>query len=233
MPETLTLYTAKICPYAQRVEIALAESKLPFTRYEIDLGNKPEWFAPKVNAASKVPAVAYGGPSVPPENPSPESQKIAESLVLLEFIADISGGALLPKDPVLRARVRLFIDVVSNKLVPAFTGFAFRGEPVDNFWTAIEAIQPLILGKYAVGDEFTIADAALIPFVARGKVALKYDIGKFEVGAGLKAYDVLQTDPRFEKFRRYIADVEARDSFKSTFDEQFLKERYTVRFARN
>ncbi|TFK63629.1 glutathione S-transferase [Pluteus cervinus] len=233
MPETLTLYTAKLCPYAQRVEIALAETKLPFTRYEIDLGNKPDWFTPKVNAAGKIPAVAYGGPIVPPESPSPESQKIAESLVLLEFIADISGGALLPKDPVLRARVRLFIDVVSNKITPAVIGFAFQGKPVDDLWTAIEAIQPLILGKYAVGDEFTIADAALIPFIARGKIVLKYDIGKFEVGVGLKAYEILQTDPRFEKFRRYIADVEARDSFKNTFDEEYLKEWYTTRFARN
>lgn len=37
-----------------QTEIALAEVGAPFKRYEIDLGNKPEWYAPKVNRASKV-----------------------------------------------------------------------------------------------------------------------------------------------------------------------------------
>ncbi|KAG6880625.1 hypothetical protein C0995_005370, partial [Termitomyces sp. Mi166 len=105
MASQLTLYTAKTCPYAHRVELALEESGLQYTSFEIDLQNKPEWYAPRVNPVSKVPAITYGGPIVPPDNPSPESTKLAESLVLLEFIADLSKpGNLLPTDPVLRAK---------------------------------------------------------------------------------------------------------------------------------
>ena len=37
-----------------KTELALKESKLPYKRFEIDLKNKPEWYAPKVNSASKV-----------------------------------------------------------------------------------------------------------------------------------------------------------------------------------
>jgi hypothetical protein len=37
-----------------QTEIALAEVGAPFKRYEINLENKPEWYAPKVNRASKV-----------------------------------------------------------------------------------------------------------------------------------------------------------------------------------
>jgi len=37
-----------------QVEIALRETQLKHTRYEIDLSNKPEWYAPKINPASKV-----------------------------------------------------------------------------------------------------------------------------------------------------------------------------------
>jgi len=37
-----------------QTEIALAEAGVPYKRYEIDLKNKPEWYAPKVNPASKV-----------------------------------------------------------------------------------------------------------------------------------------------------------------------------------
>lgn len=31
----------------------MKESKLPYKRYEIDLKNKPDWYAPRVNPASK------------------------------------------------------------------------------------------------------------------------------------------------------------------------------------
>lgn len=37
-----------------QAEIALAEAKAEFTRYEIDLRNKPEWYLPKVNPVGKV-----------------------------------------------------------------------------------------------------------------------------------------------------------------------------------
>lgn len=37
-----------------KAELALKESKLPYTRFEIDLKNKPEWYAPQVNPVSKV-----------------------------------------------------------------------------------------------------------------------------------------------------------------------------------
>ena len=32
----------------------MAEAKADFTRYEIDLKNKPEWYLPKVNPVGKV-----------------------------------------------------------------------------------------------------------------------------------------------------------------------------------
>lgn len=41
-----------------QVELALAETGLKkdvdFERYEIDLQNKPQWYQPKINPASKV-----------------------------------------------------------------------------------------------------------------------------------------------------------------------------------
>ena len=51
--EPILLYTAKICPYAARAELALEEAGVPWERYEIDLLNKPEWYESKVNKASK------------------------------------------------------------------------------------------------------------------------------------------------------------------------------------
>ncbi|KAL5476872.1 hypothetical protein ACEPAI_3058 [Sanghuangporus weigelae] len=233
MVEQLTLYTAKICPYAQRTEIALAEVGAEFTRYEIDLQNKPEWYAPRINPASKVPAVAYGGPKVPADQPSPESVKIAESLVLLEFIADLyPDSKLLPKDPVLRAKTRFFIDAISTKLTPGWAAFIMRGESADGFLNGAEAIQALLPNDktFAVSDDFTIADAAIAPFLGRAVVCLKNDIGFFAPGEGKKAYEVLNS-PRFSKLIKYYRALEARDSFKLTFDEELIKDRFQKRLA--
>ncbi|KAJ7472961.1 glutathione S-transferase [Mycena galericulata] len=234
MTEQITLYSAKICPFAHRTELALEEAKVGYTRFEVDLSNKPEWYAPKVNPASKVPAIAFGGPQVPPDQPSPDSVKIAESLVLVEFIADLHPeSALLPKDPVLRAQVRFFIDAVSTRFVPTYMGPVARGTSFEPFWDALEFVQGLLAKgkKYAVSDEFTAADIAITPFLARMEVWLKNDIGAYKKGEGAKAAEYFYSTPRFARIVKYYEDIKARDSFKATFDADYIKEKYTVRFA--
>ncbi|KAI0089004.1 glutathione S-transferase C-terminal-like protein [Irpex rosettiformis] len=221
----LTLYTARICPYAQRTEIALAEAKAKFTRYEIDLQNKPEWYAPKVNPASKVPAIAYGGPEVPPDQPSPESVKLNESLVLVEFIADLyPESGILPKDPVLRAKARLFIDAVSTKYSPA----AFKathsgdGDP-EAFVQALESLQALLPPKGFVVGEFSIADIAIAPFLARLEVTLSNDLGPWPAnsGEGQKLLKTLQ-QPKLARLWEYSKEVQSRPSFIATFDKDVI-----------
>ncbi|KAG5644886.1 hypothetical protein DXG03_007438, partial [Asterophora parasitica] len=200
------------------VELALEEAGISYSRFEIDLQNKPEWYAPLVNPASKVPAIAYGGPPVDPSQPSPESEKIVESLVLLEFVADISGK-LLPQDPVQRAKVRFFIESVPGTIRAAFDSVVLRGESPENFLTAVDKFQALLPAEgLAVGPDFTTADAALIPFLARLELVLKNDFGAYDEGAGVKAYEILSSDARFARYRKYIADIKARPSFK-TFHE--------------
>ncbi|OBZ77265.1 Pyrimidodiazepine synthase [Grifola frondosa] len=231
MPEQITLYTAKICPYAHRVELALEEARAKYTKFQIDLQNKPQWYAPQVNPASKVPAIAYGGPQVPPDQPSPDSIKLAESLVLLEFVSDLyPDSGLLPKDPVLRAKARFFIDAVSTKLVPAWGAYFSRHGPVDDFLKAIETIQALLPESgFAIGP-YSIADAALTPHLARLRVSLKNDLGTYAEGEGQKTLQILSSD-RFARFARYYKDLVARENFKATFDEEYVTDVYKKRFA--
>ncbi|KAJ7106229.1 glutathione S-transferase [Mycena epipterygia] len=234
MPEQITLYTAKICPFAHRVELALAEAKVGYNRFEIDLSNKPEWYAPKVNPASKVPAIAYGGPQVSPDLPSPDSVKIAESLILVEFVADLEPQSnILPKDPVQRAKVRFFIDAISTKFLPAYMGPLARGQSFEPFWDALQVLQDLLPADktYAVGDEYTAADIAITPFLARLEVALKNDIGAYKEGEGKKAAEYFFAGERFKRFVKYFEAIKARESFKATFDADYIKEKYSVRFA--
>ncbi|KAI8971297.1 hypothetical protein BD414DRAFT_500867 [Trametes punicea] len=233
MPERIVLYTAKICPYAQRVEIALQEAKAPHIQYQIDLQNKPEWYAPKVNPASKVPAIAYGGPDVPPDQPSPESVKLAESLILVEFVADLfPHSAILPTDPVRRAKARFFVDGVSTKWVPKWHSFLQGKTSVDDLYEAVEYLQGLLPEQgYAVG-EYSLADIAITPFLARARVALLNDLGGYPAGEGPRVLEALTSGSgRFARFGKYFSDLLARESFKATFDEAYITERYKTRFA--
>lgn len=57
----------------------------------------------------QVPVITYGGPNVPPEEPSPLSFKLAESLVILGFLADLFPNSRLlppPFNPTARAVLR-------------------------------------------------------------------------------------------------------------------------------
>jgi len=48
---------------------------------------------------------------------------------------------------------------------------------------------------------------------------LKNDYGAYAQGEGTEAYQILQSDPKYARFRKYFSDLKARDSFKSTLDE--------------
>ncbi|KAI9456840.1 hypothetical protein BJY52DRAFT_1187674 [Lactarius psammicola] len=202
----IIFYTAKIAPFAQLVEIAFQEAKADVTRYWIDLQNKPEWYASRVNPTGKVPAIVYGSPKSDPEHPSPESAKIAESLVILEFVADLyPDSGLLPKDPVERARVRFFINAASTKLPGSSAA-------PDTFIAALAEIQELLppAAQFAVGDHFTIADAAIAPFLGRWELQLRNDISNFEKGAASRVYEELFQSERFARLQKYFANISSR-----------------------
>ncbi|KAN0132420.1 hypothetical protein V8E53_009846 [Lactarius tabidus] len=209
--------------YTCKVELAFQEAKADVTRCEINLKNKPEWFASRVNPAAKVPVLVYGSPKSDPENPSPESAKITESLVLLEFIADLyPDSGLLPKDPVDRARVRFFIDAVSKLIPLAGAVFIWGGAPdaLDAFVAGLAELQELLppTAHFAVGDHFTIADAAIAPFLGFWDVFLPNDLGKFPEGAGPRLYQELFQSARFARLQKYFANISSRESFKNSFD---------------
>lgn len=224
MSEQLTLYLFKASPFSQKIELALAEANAPHKAYQVDLFNKPEWFAGKVNPVGKVPAVTYGGPNVDPDDPSPLSAKIAESNVILEFLADLyPDSGLLPKDPVSRAKVRFFIDATHKHLEGSLLDFIRGRESYENALKGIEFIQGLLEeGKdFAVGNHYTIADACISPHLARLKIFTETDLGRFPAGMGYKLGEELK-GPKFAKFMAYVQRMLERPSLKQTHDEESL-----------
>ena len=61
MSQPITLVSHLLCPFVQRAAIVLLEKGVPFTRKNIDLANKPDWFL-AISPLGKVPvlqAVSY------------------------------------------------------------------------------------------------------------------------------------------------------------------------------
>ncbi|KAJ7472930.1 hypothetical protein B0H11DRAFT_2037780 [Mycena galericulata] len=237
MSEQITFYYSRICPACHRVSIALSEAKVNHTHFEIDVikrSNKPAWFTEKVNPVGQVPAITFGGPQVPADLPSPDSVKLAESLVIVEFIADLHPeSSILPKDPVLRARIHYFVDAVSTRFLPAYIDAVILGKGFDALWTALEFLQSRLAEgkKYAVSDEFTAADIAIAPFFPRLEMCFKNDVGAFKAGEGPPAAEILFSSPRFARIAEYYQSIKERESFKGIFDEAFERKHYEVLFA--
>ena len=171
-----------------------------------------------------MPAIAYGGPDVPPDQPSPESTKLAESLVLLQFFADLAPESnLLPQDPLDKAKIRFFLDTFSNKIQPPLSKWALGTSTYSAFFEALDAIQdqlpPVEQGKYLFGGNFTLADIAVAPFLGRlVLVQLKHGFGKFDKEEAKRGWELFQ-GPNYGRLRQYIDDITARPSWQATFDE--------------
>ncbi|KAH7340683.1 glutathione S-transferase [Rhizoctonia solani] len=219
----------RVCPFAQRTVIALQEAKADHIAYEVDLLNKPEWYAPRINPASKVPTIAYGGPKVDPENSSYESVKIAEPLVLLELIADLyPNSGLLSANPVERTHTRFIIDIFRTKVLPGFLVLVWRGESPEALYNGLLASQEqlkLHAKPFLGANNINISDAAIAPFLARLEAHLRNDVSGFATGEGLKIYDEIFKNKRFNTLWKYTQALLAREAIKQSFPEKRHLER--------
>ena len=68
--------------------------------------------------------------------------------------------------------------------------------------------------------EYSMADIAITPFLARARMSFKNDIGAWEEGEGPKIWEtVASASGRFARLAKYTDRVFARESFKATWDE--------------
>ena len=157
---------------------------------------------------------------VPPDQPSTESAKLWESVVLIEFIADLRPSAgLLPADPDVCAFARLLVIRAHETLHAAFRAFFFRGERAEAVLPLLEAFQELLAPApgYAAGP-FSLADAVVAPMLVRFVRLAGYEIGKYPVGEGKKLLRHL-AEPRFARLMAYYELLWARPSIQATWDE--------------
>ncbi|OMJ22653.1 Pyrimidodiazepine synthase [Smittium culicis] len=187
--EKISLYTAKICPFAHRVVLALEESNLPYEAIEIDLYNKPEWYH-EVNPAMKVPAMRL-----------PSGEIMVESLLIVDYISkQYPKFNLIPPTPFDQYKASILAGFYeSNLITPAYKLLATtsnRSETNDIYADTIEKLQEFNdklvsnnpIGPFIFGDHFTTADIAIIPFAERIDLVCKMLGLKFNDIPGLERY---------------------------------------------
>lgn len=153
--KSLTLASHALCPYVQRAVIVAIEKAIVFDRVVIDLGNKPAWFVER-SPTGKVPLLMIGDVT------------LFESAAIAEFLDEISGGGMLPRDPVERARHRAWIEYASGTL--AEIGALYSARDAAAFEARREAlvarfqrVSEEVQNPWFGGDEFGIVDAAFAP----------------------------------------------------------------------
>ncbi|KAA1470412.1 glutathione-S-transferase [Dentipellis sp. KUC8613] len=168
-PQDLVFYAGWFCPFVQRSWIALEEKGIPYQYKEVNPYHKEKEFL-DINPKGLVPALVYKG------------KPLYESLIISEFLEDAYPSYtphLLPTDPFARAHARLWTDYVAKNVVPANQRLVQAQEPERRAAALQELIGALKTvaaekakapGPYFLGEEWSLVDTALAPWVVRDYV---------------------------------------------------------------
>ena len=157
----MVLYSGTTCPFSHRCRFVLFEKGMDFEIRDVDLYNKTEDIN-VMNPYGQVPILVE------------RDLILYESNIINEYIADrFPHPQLMPADPVMRARARLFLYRFENELFchidtlekgNAKTVEKARQIIRDN----LTVIAPVFTKqKYMLGEEFSMLDVAIAPLLWR------------------------------------------------------------------
>ena len=163
-PSTTRFYTHKMCPYAQKVWLALEAGNCPYEMQQIDLyggGGKPEWFL-DLNPAGEVPVVTcFGGAKI-----------LIDSEYILTRLAEgvVEGGQALGGDgsEAMNDRMERWRDDMNTQVKKVGKQAVLRGgKHVDELMELLKSLDGNVVGPYLCGDAVTVADCSAFPFLWR------------------------------------------------------------------
>ena len=181
-PPKLKLVSFNLCPYVQRALITLEEKKLEHEIEYIDLDMPPDWFF-DVSPLEKVPVLLV------------DDEPLFESIVICEFIDNISGDDLYPQDPFKRARQRAWVALGDGILSTVYD--LLNAESEIDFKRAKAIIidrldvleEEMTEGPFFSGDTFGMIDIAYAPlFRYLTGIALHTDIDFYEDTPEVRAW---------------------------------------------
>ncbi|MFA5825260.1 MAG: glutathione S-transferase N-terminal domain-containing protein [Gallionellaceae bacterium] len=157
----MTLYSGTICPYSHRCRIVLFEKGMDFQVIDVDVFNKPEDLA-VMNPYNKVPVLVE------------RDLILYEANIINEYIDErFPHPQLMPADPVMRARARLFLHRFEQELFCHIDGLESGvAKTVEKARAAVREnltqISPVFTKqKFMLGDEFSMLDVAIAPLLWR------------------------------------------------------------------
>jgi stringent starvation protein A len=155
------LYSGTTCPFSQRCRFVLYEKGMDFQIIDVDLYNKPEDLA-VMNPYNQVPVLVE------------RDLILYESNIINEYIDDrFPHPQLMPADPVMRARARLFLFRFEKELFSHIEALEKGSQKqVDkarqHHPRRLTQIAPVFAKqKYMLGDEFSMLDVAIAPLLWR------------------------------------------------------------------
>ena len=157
----MTLYSGTTCPFSQRCRIVLYEKGMDFQIIDVDLMNKPEDLA-VMNPYNRTPVLVE------------RDLILYESNIINEYVDDrFPHPQLMPADPVMRARARLFLFRFEQELFAHIDAIERGTQKQAEKARAIirdnlTQIAPVFIKqKYMLGDEFSMLDVAITPLLWR------------------------------------------------------------------
>ncbi|GAA0779363.1 glutathione S-transferase N-terminal domain-containing protein [Castellaniella ginsengisoli] len=160
----MVLYSGTTCPFSQRCRFVLFEKGMDFEIRDIDLYNKPEDIA-VMNPYGQVPILVE------------RDLVLYESNIINEYIDErFPHPQLMPADPIMRARTRLFLYNFEKELfvhVSTLESRSITDEKVRdvaraNIRDRLAQLAPLLVkNKFMLGEEFSMLDVAVAPLLWR------------------------------------------------------------------
>src|SRR2546428_1446028 len=146
----MNLYSGTTCPFSQRCRIVLYEKGMDFQIVDVDLYNKPEDLA-VMNPYNRVPVLVE------------RDLILYESNIINEYIDErFPHPQLMPADPVMRARARLFLFRFEQELfthVQVLEHGTIKQQEKARFVIKenLTQIAPIFTKqKYMLGEEFSM-----------------------------------------------------------------------------
>lgn len=160
----MVLYSGTTCPFSQRCRFVLFEKGMDFEVRDIDLYNKPEDIS-VMNPYGQVPILV-------------ERELILyESNIINEYIDErFPHPQLMPADPTMRARTRLFLFNFERELFSQVSILEDRNDADtkaqdqarQKIRDGLAQIAPILTkNKYMLGEEFSMLDVAIAPLLWR------------------------------------------------------------------
>ena len=167
------LISHALCPYVHRAAAMLREKHVAYDARIVDLQHKPDWFL-KLSPRGKVPVLVT------------EGESIFESLVILEYLDEITAPRLLPEAPLARAKQRMWC-ALADDIVAVHYKIAVAETPAART-AAIEAARGVLrrFEDVVVGPFFTGANIGLVDFAA-GPGLVRIEMINAELGLDLYA----------------------------------------------